>query len=134
MSRAALAALAAVALAACGGERELTATELVSEFNDRAVAGAELTLGESLLANEDAPGEVFTVELRIPGEFGGTGSGSLVVLADSDEGGAEFDRCESSASLVCYRAANAVLRFEDLDANGQSAVARTLQAVSDASR
>lgn len=105
---------------------------MVAEFNANALSNASLTLGQELIATAAAPGEVFALDLEVPGDFGTSGGGSLVVLDDAEEALIEFNRCESSATLVCYRAANIVLRFEELDPNGQSAVARTLQAVSDA--
>lgn len=124
----------------CGGDRELSAEELVAEYNANALANSSLELGEELLSTAAAPGEVFALTLELPDPLAAEpsedaahlGSGSLVVLDDEAEGLIEFNRCERSASLICYRAANVVLRFEDLDPSGQSAVARTLQAVSDA--
>jgi hypothetical protein len=40
-------------------------------------------------------------------------AGSLTITEGDDEAVAEYERCESAASLVCFRAANAVLILED---------------------
>lgn len=127
-------AVAVLLLVGCGGDRELSAEEMVVEFNTNSRSDASLTLGEGLIATEAAAGEVFVLELTVPGEFSTEAQGSLVVLDNSDEALVEFNRCESSVSFVCYRASNIVLRFEDLDPTGQSVVARTLQAISDAAQ
>jgi hypothetical protein len=42
----------------------------------------------------------------------GHGGGTLTITADPDAGLAEYQRCESAATLLCFRAANAVLFFE----------------------
>jgi hypothetical protein len=96
-------------LAACGGERTFEAAEFVEEANAH---GAGMELGEPL-SSTGAAGEVFAVELASSATQV-HGGGSLIVVDDAEEAQAEFARCESAASLVCYRAANVVLRLEEV--------------------
>jgi hypothetical protein len=42
----------------------------------------------------------------------GHGGGTLAITADADAGLAEYERCENAVTLLCFRAANAVLFFE----------------------
>ena len=124
-----------------GGERELSAQQLVEEFNAHAASGVALELEEKLIVSgEAAAGEVFALALETPesdaaeAEGDGddhAGSGSVVVLEGSEEALVEFSRCEGAIDFACYRAANVVLRFEGLAPVGQSQVAQTLQALSD---
>jgi hypothetical protein len=112
--------LATVALAACGEELEFTAQELVDEINQQ---GASLQLGEPLTTTQEEL-ELYAVRLegaQAPGPATPEGSpptdvhaaGSLTITESDDAGMAEYERCESAASLICFRAANAVLIFED---------------------
>ncbi len=101
-----LTALALTAIAACGGgERTFTASEFVEEMNDK---GANLKLGGNLLNDQEGI-EVF--ELRFARSF----EGSLVVAEDIDVGVSEYERCESAATLLCYRAANVVMLFDEAE-------------------
>ena len=52
----------------------------------------------------------------------GRSSGTLIVAADAGSAGAEFDRCEAAADLTCFRAANVVLRFEEMAAADRARV------------
>jgi hypothetical protein len=113
-----LAALIAVgiAIAGCGESRPaFSAQELVDQANAN---GAGLVLGEPLdIEREGAEAHEVTFE-----EVGaahadeasehGHGGGTLTITADADAGLAEYERCESAATLLCFRAANAVLFFE----------------------
>ena len=116
-------ALAALGLAAatggCGeGERTFTAPEFVAEANRN---GAELELGASLTvtAGDD---EVYGVAIEGGaaadhgregvGEGSEHGGGSLRITDDGGAAEDEHERCESTASLICYRAANVVLILE----------------------
>lgn len=106
-------ALLALALGACGGDRTFDDEELITELN---AAGAELALGETLTETDEGV-PVRTVsfltpsgEPPVPGEAG-HGAGNMVLLDGEEEARAEFERCEATATLVCYRIANAVLRF-----------------------
>lgn len=102
-------ALAAAALAACGGDRTFEAQEFIDEANAQ---GAGLELGEEL-SSSGTDTEVFSVALASSATQV-SGGGSLAVAEDAEGGEAEFARCESAATLVCYRAANVVLRLEEV--------------------
>lgn len=130
------AALTATLLAAAGllaggcGEGEETFT--AAEFVDRANAsGAGLELREELVSTQGdveiwsvsftggaaPPGQPGAADNASPGTGAtgtdlGHGAGSLAVAADAEAGSAEFERCEAAASLVCFRAANVVVRLE----------------------
>jgi hypothetical protein len=120
-----------VAWSGCG-ERTFEAEEFVAEANGH---DAGLVLGPPLSSSrEDA-------ELRTL-SFAGTGAapapaagdvhggGSLTVLGDDEEALAEYERCESSVSLICFRAANVVLIFEgDLAPADLRRVERALRAL-----
>jgi hypothetical protein len=120
-------------IAACGDDTTYTADELVSGLNDH---GAELELGETLPSNRegiDLRGLRFAADpsaaLKAGGEAEG-GSGSLTITPDADAGLAEYQRCESAGALVCFRADNAVLIFEDeLGAADRARLASALQAI-----
>ncbi|MDQ3730196.1 MAG: hypothetical protein M3355_11490 [Actinomycetota bacterium] len=96
-------AAAIVAPVGCGeGQRTFTASEFVGEMNDE---GADLELGADL-PNTQASVEVS--EIR----FGSDGDGTLTVAEDAEGGISEYERCESAATLLCYRAANVVVIFD----------------------
>jgi hypothetical protein len=127
-------AAAAVALTGCGEGDAFTGPELVSELN---AEGAELELGEQLPSTREELG-VFALrfaddppaELPAAGSEHG-GSGSLTITEDSDAGLAEFERCGSTGALLCFRAANAVLIFEDeLAADDRAQLDAALQELS----
>ena len=112
-------ALAAIGVAAaaggCGeGERTFTAPEFVAEANRH---GAALELGAQLTV---AAGDDRVYGIAIDGaaddghaqEGAEHGGGSLRVTDDADAAVDEHARCESAASLICYRAANVVLILE----------------------
>jgi hypothetical protein len=97
-----LAWAAALALASCGDD-EPTAEELVAELNDH---GAGLELGVPLRSEREG------YEIRALG-VGDVSGGSITITPGTDAGAAEFERCRSAGLLVCFRAGNAVLIFED---------------------
>jgi hypothetical protein len=105
----ALVCVIALALGSCGGERTFEADEFVEDVNEH---GAGVELGEPLSSAETGH-EIFAVELAASATQV-HGGGSLVVTGDSEEAQAEHARCESAASLTCYRAANVVLRLEEV--------------------
>jgi hypothetical protein len=121
---AALAALLALAaVAGCGedDQRTFNASGFIAAANDR---GAGLVLDAPL---ESSRGELELYELRFEGAGAGTapqeavhthGGGTLVVAPSDEEALAEYERCESSASLICYRAANVALYLEGALAPG----------------
>lgn len=130
--------LAAVAcagglLAGCGGERTFDAEEFVEAINEE---GAFVTLGPILTTSPDGV-EIRSVALTEAapsptrpapaGEEGG--SGAVLVLQSAEAAETELARCESALSLTCYRAANVVLRFEDLPPPEQGRIAGALQAI-----
>jgi hypothetical protein len=98
--------VAAITVLACGEEKRFTASELVAEVNEH---GAGLSLGEELTSTQEGI-EIRAVGFEDADEHGG---GTLAITGDDDAGLAEFERCESAASLICFRAENAVLFFED---------------------
>ena len=115
--------LATLALGCGGGEPTFTAEEFVEEANAN---GAGLELGDPLFAAE-SDDEIYRVALEErhgskgtgeapPSEETGAahehGGGSLRVSEDAEAAEEEYVRCESAASLLCYRAANVVLIFE----------------------
>jgi len=100
-------------LAGCGAsEGTFTAEQFVAEANAR---GAGLVLGPPL---ETDRAETTIYELSLEesdnGAAGGEthGGGSLTVLPDAEAGLAEYERCETSASLICFRAANVAVIFD----------------------
>jgi len=109
-------ALAALALAACGdGERTFSAQELVDEANAN---DAGLELGDALETSREGA-EVSEVTFVEAGEAHDDeiaqhehGGGTLTITTDAEAGLAEYERCESAATLLCFRASNAVLFFE----------------------
>jgi hypothetical protein len=118
---AACAALVAGSLTGCGDKAEFTADELVAEVNAR---GAQVRLGEQLTTSQEDV-ELYALRLAgagaVPaapsGDAGSApvdvhGGGTLTITESDDAALAEYERCESAVSLVCYRAANAVLIFE----------------------
>jgi len=134
MARAAGALLLAGAALAAGagcGEQTFTASGLVDAANAK---GAQLALGEQLTTSP-AGAEVYVIrsaasaEKANPQLVGGGGKGTLVVADDSGSGAEEFDRCEATADLTCFRAANVVLRFESLDAPDQARVSGAISAL-----
>ena len=46
----------------------------------------------------------------------------MIVAGDAGSAGDEFDHCEGAADLTCFRAANVVLRFEDMAAADRARV------------
>ena len=98
-----LIAAALVAITGCGEEqRTFTASEFVGEMNNE---GADLELGADLLSTQAG---VEVSEIR----FGPDAEGSLTVAEDAEGGVSEYERCESAATLICYRAQNVVLLFD----------------------
>jgi hypothetical protein len=102
----------------CGsGERTFDTEDFVEEINAR---GAQLELGPVLTTRSDGveihvldfSGDSSDSQLHSPE----TGSATMLVMDDSAAAQAEFARCDSSATLTCFRAANVVLRFKEMSA------------------
>jgi hypothetical protein len=128
----AVSASAVLFWAAACGDQDYTADELVTDLNDH---GAALELGEALPSARDG---IDVYALRFPTDpsaalKGGDeegGGGSLTITPDADAGLAEYQRCESAGTLVCFRADNGVLMFEDkLGAEERDRLASALEAI-----
>ncbi|MGI8461018.1 MAG: hypothetical protein ACR2OC_05180 [Solirubrobacterales bacterium] len=106
------AALAASALAiGCGGERHFEAEEFITAANDQ---GAGFVLGTPL-STSLPDREIYVLELSAQAASGTPvgGGGSVVITENEETGRAEHARCESAATLLCYRASNVVVELED---------------------
>jgi len=53
----------------------------------------------------------------------------MIVADDAGSAGDEFDRCDRSADLTCFRAANVVLRFEGMDAADRARISGAVSAL-----
>lgn len=98
----------------CGADgREFTASELVEELNAN---GAPFQL-EGPLLNDQENVEVYELSVSTassPTAGGQVESGATLTIAETDEQAiTEFQRCESSVSLTCFRVANGVLLLSD---------------------
>ena len=102
-------------VAGCGGEgREFTASELVEELHSN---GAPLQL-EGPLPNDQEHLEVYDLSVSTPSSpatHGHAGAATLTISEDEEAAVAEFQRCESSLTLTCFRVANGVLQLGDGD-------------------
>jgi len=123
-------------LAGCGGsgERQFTPQSFVGEIN---AEGAAVALGEVLTSNEQGV-EIYTITFTEAatgvtgeGDIGAAehGSGALLILEDAGAAMEEYDRCQPAPALTCFRAANAVLRFEDLEPADQARLVSALEAI-----
>lgn len=119
--------VAAAALAGCGGDDTVGAESLVDALNE---AGANLVLGEPI---EPAEGQVELRTLQLGGPEGASegtddhGAGAIVVMPDETAATAEFARCDSAISFICFRAANAVLRFSAITPDEQEQLSDALR-------
>jgi hypothetical protein len=137
MSRALVAsAIAALALAGCGG----AAYEDAREFVDAANAeGAGLELGPSL-SSSNPENEIYAVELegaRDPADAreagqAHLGGGSVTVTPSDDDARLEYEECEASVTLLCYRAGNVALLLEgEIDAAERARVDEAISALAE---
>lgn len=127
--------LVTLGIAACGGEHVFTAQDFVDEMNTH---GAAIALGPVLTTNPEGV-EIHSLSLTelstgvgTPPESAPAGtpaSGSMLVLSDADGARSEFARCQQSPELTCFRAANAVLRFQALQGADQARIVAALQAI-----
>lgn len=118
-----LVAVSAVASGCGSGERTFTPEEFVEAIDEQ---GGQLALGEVLTTRSDG---VEVHVLRFSGDpedtqlhDRGTGDATMIVLEDSGQAKDEFARCEAAPLLTCFRAANVVLRFEDMGAADRARV------------
>lgn len=116
-----LIALAAMAAAGCGSEKTFTASEFVDQVNRQEVL---LRQGRQIPAGGGAE-QVYAVTLpRLPGEprpapeeGNGRGpNGSLYVYGDVGGADEKLDACRNSGGLICFRAANVVVVFDQGEA------------------
>ena len=129
-------ALTSLAFLACGsGERTFTVDEFVDAINDQ---GAGVSLGAVIAKNPDGV-DVYSITLtEATADVGAPaqqspdalhGSGTLLLVDSADDAHDEFSRCEEAPALTCFRAANAVLRFEDMDGADQARISTSLEAL-----
>jgi hypothetical protein len=118
-------------ISGCGGERVFTADEFVEAVN---AEGAEISLGDVITTNQEGI-EVRAITLgrtdvSPTGAAGEPGaSGAMLVLADDGAAREELSRCESAPAFTCFRAANVVLRFEDIFPEEQVRLSEAFQAI-----
>ena len=126
-----IAILVVLALASCGDEKTFTPEDFVAEMNE---VGAGIVLGDVLTTNEagvDVQTIIFsdaTGESTRGGEEG-QGSGTLLAFEGVTEAETDFARCGGAPSLICFRTANVVLRFEDLAPADNARVTAALQSL-----
>ena len=131
-----VALVASASLVACGsGERTFTVEEFVDAINDE---GAGVSLGTVIAKNPDGV-DVYSITLaEATADVGAPaaetpdslhGSGTLLLVDSADAARDEFSRCEEAPALTCFRAANAVLRFEDMDGADQARISTSLEAM-----
>ncbi|MFN8152187.1 MAG: hypothetical protein U0R24_13820 [Solirubrobacterales bacterium] len=130
-------AIAAVAvLGGCGGEKEFTPESFIDAMNDN---GATLELGPVLTTNPDGI-EVHEVSFAsvapsATGEGeeteGENGAASLLVFDGADDARDEFERCNAAPALTCFRAANAVLRVENLQPSDRARITTAIQGLAE---
>ena len=122
-------------LVACGGgEKQFTPDSFVAEVNE---AGAGLELG-SMLTTSSQGVDVYVVAFAAAAPDSPTGedpereltsSGTLLAMENEEVAREEFERCSGAPDLTCFRAANAVLRFEELDPADQARLVTALEEV-----
>jgi hypothetical protein len=119
---------ATVAVAGCGSEQTFTASEFAEEVNEQ---GIEIRVGRQLQSTEG--NELHEITLpRLPGppppapgeheeEHAGKKGvpGTLYVFDDADAAEEQIAACRSSGGLVCYRAENVIVLFEEAGIEAQ---------------
>jgi hypothetical protein len=126
----------AVPLGGCGsGEHQFTPEEFVDTVN---AEGAGLALGPAIATRADGV-EIHSVTFTEASTGVGSptidspraehGSGNLLIAGDAGAARAEFERCDKAEGLTCFRAANAVLIFKDMDGADQARVVTSLEAI-----
>ena len=115
----------------CGSqERTFDAEGFVDEIDAH---GAQLELGPVLTTRADG---IDVHVLRFSGgdtdsqlHSADTGTATMLVMEDSEAAREEFARCESAPTLTCFRAANVVLRFEEMDATDQARIVGAMEGI-----
>jgi hypothetical protein len=119
---------ATVAVAGCGSERTFTVSEFAEEVNEQ---GVEMRIGRQLQSSE--ANELHEITLpRLPGlpppapgeheeeQAGERGvPGTLYVFDDAGAAEDQIAACRASGGLVCYRAENVVVLFEEAGIEAQ---------------
>ena len=114
----ALATVATLAAAGCGGEQTLTAAEFTQQVKEQ---GVSIRLGRQLPTSGDAD-QLYAVRLpSLPGqpppppdsEGNGSASGTLYVYGDAGGAGDELDACRAAGGLLCFRASNIVVVLDE---------------------
>ena len=106
-------AIGAIAASGCGDGETMTREEFLDSIREQ---GVEIELGRELLTTE--PGkELYAIELEpvspaLPGDVEAHTGGSLAVHDDTESADRSLERCQASADLLCYRAANVVVVLE----------------------
>jgi len=73
-------------------------------------AGAHLDLGPALTSREG----ITTYEVRVAARQGDKPAGAALLIAETEAGAiGRFEECDATVTLVCFRAANAILYLED---------------------
>ncbi len=121
--------------AGCGSEeRAFTAEGFIDEMNAR---GAALALGPEI-TSESGDAAAYGVTLTdLASSATGEGSSpsgppkdaAVLVLSDADAARDEFDDCERTTSFTCFRAANIVLRIEDLESADRARITTALESI-----
>lgn len=115
----------------CGsGERNFDAEGFLEEINAQ---GGELELGPVLTTRDDGldvhvikfAGDLTDSQLHSPD----SGSGTMIVMGDTEAAEQEFARCDSASALTCFRAANVVLRFEEMGAADRARIFGAVEAI-----
>lgn len=130
-----MAAAALLAAAGCGEEKRFTANGFIRALNDH---GAKLALGPVLATTADGTAvREITITEPAPSATGegadasvASGAAAILVFEGSGDAEDEFDRCDGTPALTCFRAANVVLRIEDLQPSDRARLTTAIEALS----
>lgn len=119
-------------LAACSEEKRFTAGGFIAAMNDN---GAALALGP--VETKDGDGDVVrtvTFTEVAPSATGAgpaamSGDAALLVFGGTGDAEDEFERCDATPALTCFRAANVVLRVGDLQPSDRARLATAIEAI-----
>lgn len=117
-------------LAGCSSERSFDAAGVIAALEE---TGTYLELGEPFESSVEGA-EVHSVSFTSgtgPLDGDAHGSGAVVVLDDREAAEAEFARCDSALSFVCFRVANVVLRFSNISTEEERAITESLRQIAD---
>jgi hypothetical protein len=124
--------LSAIVIAGCGSqERVFTPVDFLDTIN---ATGADLSLGPVLTTTSEGV-DVYVLKYSADAttdpklSSGDEGAATMIALDNSDQARSEFTRCQAAPLLTCFRAANVVLRFEDMSAAEMTRIVGALQAI-----